>query len=144
MKSSGILLCSFLCLSLAAETRGSLRVETEKFGNEDTSSILIINTDIPKTEVYLNGRYKGYTPYREKRIAPGFWRIGLKNDGYYPESFIVQVEPGEQKKVYVELLPKPQAGAESGTDSADGGNDGDNGDTGPVSPEKPESGPNGD
>lgn len=106
MKISGIILCCILCLPLVPETRGSLRVETEKYGNEDTSSILIIGTDIPKTEVYLNGRYRGLTPHAEKRIAPGFWRIGLKNDGYYPESFLIQVEPGERKKVYVELLPK--------------------------------------
>lgn len=134
MRLSGILLCGILCLSLSAETRGSLRIETEKFGNEDTSSILVIKTDIPKTEVYLNGRYKGLTPYEEKRIAPGFWRIGLKNDGYYPESFLIQVEPGEKKKVYVELHSKPQAGTDSeATNGADNG-DGNDADSG-VNPE---------
>lgn len=122
MQRSAVFLFGILCLSLFAETRGSLRIETEKFGNEDTSSILVIQTDIPRTEVYLNGKRQGTTPYRTNQITPGYWRIGLKNKGYHPESFLVRVEPGEQKKVYVELLPlsvtpRPETqGAEPGNE----------------------------
>ncbi len=84
--------------------RGTMRVETEQAPDGSTKARLRISVDVPKTDVYLNGAYEGVAPVDIDGIQPGTWRVALKKRGYYTESFLVRVRPGETRDIRVELL----------------------------------------
>lgn len=86
------------------EMRGTMRVETEQSPDGSTTSRLRISVDVPKTDVYLNGAYEGAAPVDIDGIKPGTWRVALKKRGYYTESFLVRVRPGETRDIRVELM----------------------------------------
>lgn len=94
---------ALLCFTIS----GVLQAQTitEKTTLNDTNQIasLYIKTDIPKTEVYLNGIYQGLTPLTIKPIEIGIWQLTLRKDGYYQEAYTIRIGAGEEKQINVEL-----------------------------------------
>lgn len=64
---------------------------------------LYVETEVPKTEVYLNGIFQGLTPLTIKPIKPGIMELTLKKSGYYSVSYRIQIQEGEQKIISVAL-----------------------------------------
>lgn len=108
MKSPGLFLCFFLFVGipLSAETTAIVRTTIQKIGGENPPARLTITTDIPKTEIYIHGRYEGIVPLTLNPAPPGFLQISLLRDGYYPETLTVESVLGEYKTIKVELRPK--------------------------------------
>lgn len=90
---------------ISQSTTGTLRTQSRFARDGNTTSTLIVNTDIPKTDIYLNGVYEGQTPKTFSRITAGIWRVSLTKNGYYSESFLIRIRPGETKELLMELVP---------------------------------------
>lgn len=84
----------------AAQTLTPQTVTTEVVDNGTTDKAsLYIETDIAKTEVYLNGIYLGLTPLTVDPIKPGLWQLTLKKDGYYQQAYTIHMLAGKLTKI---------------------------------------------
>jgi hypothetical protein len=81
-----------------------LRVETTRATDGSKTVMMTVNTDVPKVEIYLDGTYKGHSPLDFKDIPPGIRQLTLKKDGFLSCRYTIECNPGETKKVYVELV----------------------------------------
>lgn len=70
----------------------------------DTTS-LYVESDIPETEVYLNGIYQGLTPLTIEPVEPGLWQLILKKNGYYKEYYTIRIIKNEQNQISANLKP---------------------------------------
>jgi hypothetical protein len=80
-----------------------LRVETLRATDGSKRAAMTVDADIPKTEVYLDGEFRGRTPLVLDPVYPGILRLTLKKDGFWARQYSIEIKPGETKKVYVEL-----------------------------------------
>ncbi len=80
-----------------------LRVETFKATDGSKRAAMTVDADIPKTEVYLDGEFKGNTPLVLDPVYPGILRLTLKKEGFWARQYSIEIKPGETKKVYAEL-----------------------------------------
>ena len=100
----------FFPLTLAAEdnrvalTGTGLRITTTQATDGSKTSPMTVDTDVPKTEVYLDGIYEGLTPIRLANVVPGIRQLTLKKDGYYTGQYTIEIRAGETKEVYAELV----------------------------------------
>lgn len=111
MKSSGLFLSAilasiFFCLPVQFAVSENIRTTMENLGGENPPAGIRITADIPKTEVYVNGRYEGLVPVALEPAPPGLLQISLLRDGYHPESFSITAVPGIRKMVRVEMRPR--------------------------------------
>ena len=122
MKASAILSRAALALALIALARPlplsgeaapttepatdfpGLRVETTRATDGSKIATMTVDTDVPKVEIYLDGTYKGHSPLVLKDIPPGIRQLTLKKDGFLSCRYTIECQPGETKKVYVELV----------------------------------------
>lgn len=81
-----------------------LRITTTQATDGSKVSPMTVDTDVPKTEVYLDGIYEGLTPVRLASVAPGIRQLTLKKDGYYTGQYTIEIRAGETKEVYAELV----------------------------------------
>ena len=58
---------------------------------------LTIRTDIPHTQIFINGIYKGLSPLCIKSLLPGFYKISIKKQGYEEIRKIVRAENGKNR-----------------------------------------------
>jgi hypothetical protein len=91
-----------LALVNALDTEGKSSVKTRAVDSSEYATITV-DTDIPKTEVYLDGLYRGITPLTLDGIAPGIRVIDLEKRGYYREHFRIEAARGQETQIYVEL-----------------------------------------
>lgn len=108
MKSSGLLLSVFLTtflfsLPVQFVVSENIRTTIENIGGENPSAVVRITADIPKTEVYIDGRYEGLVPVTLDPAPPGLMQVSLLRDGYHPETFSVTAVPGERILIRVEM-----------------------------------------
>lgn len=111
MKSSGLFISAFFasilfCIPAQFAAAENVRTTIENIGGEDPPAVIRITADIPKTEVYVNGRYEGLVPVVLDPAPPGLHQISLLRDGYHPENFSITAVPGLRKKVRVEMRPR--------------------------------------
>ncbi|MEO1338193.1 MAG: PEGA domain-containing protein [Myxococcota bacterium] len=63
----------------------------------------------PWAEVYVDGKFKKTTPFDEPiKLAPGSYRVRLRNPRYEPEDRMVDIRPGDTFKVNATLTPKAE------------------------------------
>lgn len=86
-----------------AENKGTIRIDTEESLDGSTEARLIVESDVPDTEVFLNGASEGTAPVDLSGIKPGVWRLALRKRGYYTESFLVHVKPGQTRTIRAEM-----------------------------------------
>ncbi len=72
---------------------------------ETVKTSLSIDSNIPKSEVYLNGMFQGVTPLTISPIEPGIWMLTVKKDGYYSSSYTIKIAAGDQLSLAVDLKP---------------------------------------
>ena len=96
-----ITLCFIFPIISFAETTESV-VKTEENKNQATGSLLV-EANIPKAEVYLDGIYRGLTPVTIDSVKPGIRHLSVKKNGYYRKSYAIEVEKGKLTKIYVDL-----------------------------------------
>lgn len=80
-----------------------LRVETFKATDGSKRAAMTVDADIPKTEVYLDGEFKGSTPLVLDPVYPGILRLTLRKEGFWARQYSIEIRPGETIKVYAEL-----------------------------------------
>lgn len=98
-------------LALSGETAANAiatapgpRIETIKATNGSKIASMTVETDVPKTEVYLDGIYEGLTPLSLRNVRPGIRLLLLKKDGYWSSQYTIEIKPGETKDIYAELV----------------------------------------
>lgn len=111
MKPSGLFLSVvltsiFFCIPVQLAVTENVRTTTENLGGENPPAVIRITADIPKTEVYVNGRYEGVVPVILDPAPPGLHQISLLRDGYHPESFSITAVQGIRKMIRVEMRPR--------------------------------------
>lgn len=79
------------------EAEPELQKETEK-----TTSI-IIKTDVPGADVFLNGVYYGRTKLEIEDLNPGFYHLELRKKGYEKEHFYIKVRKGYSVTYFFKL-----------------------------------------
>ncbi|MEM7675387.1 MAG: PEGA domain-containing protein, partial [Myxococcota bacterium] len=64
----------------------------------------------PWAVVYINGTRVKTTPFDKPiQLAPGSYRIGLRNPHFEPQDHLVDVKPGEVVEIQTALKPKLEA-----------------------------------
>ncbi len=80
------------------------RIETTKATDGSKIASMTVETDVPKTEVYLDGIYEGLTPLTLDDVRPGIRLLALKKDGFWASQYTIEIKPGETKDIYAELV----------------------------------------
>ncbi len=111
MKSSGLFVSAVLtsilfCIPAQFAAAENIRTVIENIGGENPPAIIRITADIPKTEVYVNGRYEGLVPVTLDPAPPGIHQISLLRDGYHSENFSITAVTGLRKNIRVEMRPR--------------------------------------
>lgn len=111
MKSSGLFLSAilasiFFCLPVQFAVSENIYTSIERIGGENPPAVVRITADIPKTEVYIDGRYEGLVPVTLDPAPPGIMQVSLLRDGYHPETFTITAVPGERTRIRVEMRPR--------------------------------------
>ena len=83
------------------QVEGSLK---QKEGN----STLFVTSNPEKAEVCLDNTYIGLTPLKIKKIPPGENSLAFIKSDYHLYKEIIQIYPGEDHKITVDLQPKVQ------------------------------------
>lgn len=91
-------------IASSSETAPAPRIETTKATNGSKIAVMTVETDVPKTEVYLDGIYQGLTPLTLGDVRPGIRQLALKKDGFWSSQYTIEIKPGETKDVYAELV----------------------------------------
>lgn len=60
----------------------------------DDKTALIIESDLPKAEVYLNGVYQGKTKLTIKNLVAGDYFIQIKKDDFLSPRYFLNVKKG--------------------------------------------------
>lgn len=80
----------------------SLDYERKNFLSEEKTKI-IIKSNVPNAEVFLNGNFEGNTNLTINNLSPGRYRLRVEKSGYRPKTYRIDVERGEERSFYVEL-----------------------------------------
>ncbi len=80
-----------------------LRVETLRATDGSKRASMTVDADIPKTEVYVDGEFRGRTPLALESVNPGILRLTLRKKGFWAREYPIEIKPGETKKIYAEL-----------------------------------------
>jgi len=66
---------------------------------------LYISSDPPQSKIYINGRYKGQTPYTVFGVRSGNTLLLLKADGYEDYSETISIGKGQRHSLNKKLVP---------------------------------------
>ncbi len=69
-----------------------------------TQSVIILNSNVPNTRVYINGVFTGYTPIIRK-LEPGKYTITLVAKGYYNKTLTLDLEANKTYTYTIYLIP---------------------------------------
>lgn len=86
-------ICSIFCYSEENNYVENL-VPVEKIEIEGENGIVIIESDVSKAEVYLNGIYQGKTKLTIKKLIAGDYIIQIKKGDFVSEKYFISVEKG--------------------------------------------------
>lgn len=76
----------------------------EELGNSSTE--VIVRTNISGASVFLNNIYQGRTPLTIRDLTPGGYELMIEKKGYPSQYFYIDVKRGHQLTYYIELDKK--------------------------------------
>jgi serine/threonine protein kinase len=69
------------------------------------SASLVVNSNPPNSQVWLNGKLRGSTPLNLTQIDPGIYRMEIQNDGYHKYTEHIKLVAGNKEKINAPLIP---------------------------------------
>ena len=97
-----MLFYSFVFVYAAQEEPPRVVVETVE---QQGQASLAVQTDIANAEVYINGFFRGITPFSVSGIKPDTYLITIKKSGYKERSISVTLSANTKTTVYMNLIP---------------------------------------
>lgn len=64
---------------------------------------IIIKSNVPNAEVFLNGNFEGNTNLTLNNLTPGRYRLRVEKSGYRPKYYRIDIAKGEERTFYIEL-----------------------------------------
>ncbi len=94
----------WFCVFVYAVQEEPPRIVVETVEQQGLAS-LAVQTDISNADVYINGFFRGTTPFSVSGIKPDTYLVTIKKSGYRERSISVTLSANTKTTVYMNLIP---------------------------------------